>query len=176
MFEQNAIAENIFLKNVVSLRDSVSQHLVPTARRDAASAIDLLQTVLTAEIVCVLRYTAISVSDEGLKNSWIGAEFQEQANDERRHMEMAAQRIVQLGGVPDYSCKDLSVIDSESSFAKRVSENLAAEQCVIDHYRDLMTYFAGTDPESCAMIEEIVRDEEDHTSDMQDLLATHGAK
>jgi bacterioferritin len=181
VFEQQVRAENFFLKDISVLRDSAREFLreppLP-GNTGAQASIDLLQTVLAAEIVCVLRYTMISVSHDGLKNGWIGAEFQEQANDERKHMEMAAARIEELGGVPNFNPEGLAsriaaLNDRGGDFAKRVAENLAAEQSVIAHYRELIRYFATRDEETCAMLEDIIRDEEDHTGDMQDILESY---
>jgi bacterioferritin len=174
MFEQRAVAENAFLADVNALRAQV-RPILDTPSDDAKGAIALLQTVLSAEIACVLRYTNISVSPDGLKNGWIGKEFQEQANDERRHMALAAERIAQLGGVPDFSTDMLKSRESAgaSGFARNVTENLAAEQSVIAHYRELITYFEPRDAQSCAILRDIIRDEEDHTNDMQDLLASY---
>jgi bacterioferritin len=168
--------QNHFLQDVTALRDSARACLrEPNGARQTSIA--LLQTVLAAEIVCVLRYTMISVSHDGLKNGRIGAEFQAQANDERKHMKMAAARIVQLGGEPDYNPPGLAsrvaALNAAGGFAARVAENLAAERSVIEHYRELIRYFEDRDPETCAMLEDIIRDEEDHTGDMQDILEAY---
>jgi bacterioferritin len=179
MFNQQIVAENFFLKDVNALRASVKPYLsAEPSPADPTSAIALLQTVLAAEIVCVLRYTMISVSHDGLQSAWIGSEFQEQANDERKHMAMAAARIQQLGGTPNFNQPGLASRAAgpgtyDGNFAKRVNENLEAEQSVIAHYRDLITYFAPRDAQTCAMLEDIIRDEEDHTSDMADLLGAY---
>jgi bacterioferritin len=119
----------------------------------------------------------ISVSQDGLKNPAIGAEFQEQANDERRHMMMAAARIEQLGGTPDFSPRVSAeaAIPTDADFPRRVRENLAAEQSVIAHYQDLIGFFGKKDPLTSAMLGEIMRDEEDHTGDMEDLLASYAS-
>jgi len=175
MFEQKLAAENAFLSDIEVLRQS-ARNVMQAPPEGAHTAIALLQTVLAAEIVCVLRYTAISVSRDGLKNDWIGAEFQEQANDERKHMSMAAARIQELGGTPDFNPPKLrsrALDDREPDFALRVRENLAAEQSVIEHYHDLIRYLGPRDPATCEMLTEIVRDEEDHTSDMEDLLVSY---
>jgi bacterioferritin len=179
MFEQRVVAENFFLKDIHALRETAQKYLgdAPTANGPEAS-VELLQTVLSAEIICVLRYTMISVSPDGLKNTWIGAEFQEQANDERKHMKMAAERIQQLGGVPNFNPESMASRitasqDSHGNFARYLHENLAAEQDVMEHYRDLIRHFSPTDSETCSMLEDIIRDEEDHTNDMQDLLSSY---
>jgi len=174
MFTQNAVPGNVFLNDISALRQN-AQKVMKAAPLDGATSIALLQSVLSAEIVCVLRYTMISVSRDGLKNPAIGAEFQEQANDERRHMMMAAERIEQLGGTPDFSPRVSAeaATPMDADFARRVRENLVAEQSVISHYQELISFFADKDPQTCAMLTEIMRDEEDHTSDMEDLLASH---
>jgi bacterioferritin len=179
MFEQQVRAANLFLNDVNALRARAGHCLQAARGRDGGPevAISLLQTVLAAEIVCVLRYTMISVSQDGLKNAWIGAEFQEQANDERNHMAMAAQRIEQLGGTPEYNPEGLALaataLAGGGDFAARLAENLAAEQGVVEHYRDLIGYFAARDEATCALLEAIIRDEENHARDMQDLLGAY---
>ena len=181
MFEQAVLTENLFLRDVDMLRQRATKLLEEGRAEPGAKAqrtIALLQAVLTAEIVCVLRYTAISISHDGLKNDWIGAEFQEQANDERRHMALAAARIVQLGGTPDYDPRALASRhaaphEGPGGLALRVQENLAAEQAVVELYRELISYFAERDPETAAILQEITRDEEDHASDMEDLLVSY---
>lgn len=180
MIEQQIPAENYFLKDISGLRERARGVLVPHAKtqgaqNDAGVSIELLQTVLAVEIVCLLRYTAISVSTAGLKDGRVGAEFQEQANDERRHMTMAARRIEELGDTPNFCLENLlsrrlAEIDDSQSLSGIVEQNLAAEQCVVEHYRDLIGYFSNNDPTTCLMLENILQDEENHAADMQDLL------
>jgi bacterioferritin len=175
MFQQNIVAENAFLGDILATRETARTLM---AARDP-QPVPLLQTLLTAEIACILRYSAIAISADGLKNAWIGAEFQEQSNDERKHMTLLAGRIEQLGGTPDFNPQGLALRaagspSGQGDLPKRVHENLAAERCVIEHYRDMITHFAKHDPMTAAMLEEIMREEEDHTSDMEDLLAAYG--
>jgi bacterioferritin len=174
MFNQQISAPNPFLADIAALRDNARQFMARRADPHEA-AIALLQTVLTAEIACVMRYTMISVSPEGLRNEWIGAEFQEQANDERRHMALAAARIEQLGGTPDFTPTQLHTNAPlpPGEFAVRVRENLAAERAVIEHYQDLIAFLAPLDAATCAILTDIMRDEEEHTSDMEDLLVSY---
>lgn len=178
MLEQSVMPENYFLKDVAALREA-SRDVLDRGEGGAEreDTIALLQSVLSAEIVCVLRYTMISISQDGLRNEAIGAEFQEQARDERRHMQMAAARILELGGTPNFNPAGLAsrvaaLSDCDGNFAQRVRENLAAEQAVIAHYHALIAHFGDRDPQTRDMLQEIVRDEEDHTSDMEDLIAS----
>jgi len=177
MVEQGRARENAFLDAIDRIREAARPVMMwpGPLRRKAATV--LLQSVLDAEIACVMRYTMISVSEAGLRHDNIGAEFQEQANDERRHMGLAAARIEELGGRPDYSSLAVfqAVMPSElgRDFGHQIRENLEAEQSVIAHYRDLIRFFAGRDAETTRLLEDIVRDEEDHTSDIEDLLASY---
>ena len=54
-----------------------------------------------------------------------------------------------------------------------VKQNLVAERIAIEHYRDLIRYFADKDPTTRIMLEGILANEEDHATDMHDLLVAH---
>ncbi len=174
------VPDNNFLDDVRSIRTKAQEYLLcqtllNEGDRDPQLAINLLQSALAAEILCIWRYTMMSVSLAGLRNPRIGKEFQEQANVESKHMRMIAERIVQLGSIPDFSPKGLSSrygeYGSQADFSGLVAQNLIAEQEVAQHYRDLVGHFAGRDRITCDMLVDILEDETDHITDMQDLLA-----
>lgn len=173
MFEQGAVGNNIFLSDVERLR-AAAQSMLAT---DSVDSVDLLQMAMSAEIACVLRYSMIAVSADGLENEWVATECAAQAADERLHMVRLAGRISELGGKPDYYAAALSLRHAAPESAvgclpRLFSENLAAEQCVIELYRELSGHFAGWDEKTKAILDDILADEETHTSDMEDLLAT----
>ena len=183
MFEPKIVGKNSFLRYIFALHETTK-----TSLRQASSdvseiengdfPVELLQTVLTAEIACVLRYTMISISRHGLRNQWIGSEFQEQANDERKHMTMVAERIRELGGKPNFdpAYSPLRVASPDGcvgDFVDYMREDLASEQCIIAHYRDLIRYFSDRDPVTLNMLKSIVQDEENHAADIEDLLTSY---
>lgn len=166
-------ADNLFLRDVVAVRASARGYLAGGPRSEAA--IGLLQAALAIEIACVWRYTMMSVSVAGLRDDLVGAEFQEQANDERRHVRMVAERIEQLDGVPDFAPEGLTAhravsCGTDGDFDAMVAQNLVAEQSVVEYYRDLIGYFQASDPATAAMLADILEDEEDHATDMHDLV------
>lgn len=172
MFEQGAIGENHFLADVRRLRATAQSMIVGTAE-----PVGLLQAAMSAEIACVLRYSMIAVSADGLENEWVATECAAQAADERNHMVRLAERIIELGGKPDYFAAGLTMRHmapeaSKGCLPRLFSENLAAEQCVIELYRELSSHFAGRDPKTQAILDDILADEETHTNDMEDLLTT----
>jgi bacterioferritin len=57
-----------------------------------------------------------------------------------------------------------------------IRENLIAERIAVDHYRELIRYFSDNDPTTRSMLESILAVEEEHASDMLDLLAVHDRK
>jgi bacterioferritin len=172
-----------FLSDVQTLRARASENLTEgivtkTYRGDVRRTIDILQSVLATEIVCVLRYTMHSVTATGLSSEAIKAEFAQHAKEEQAHMMSVAERIDQLGGTPNFNPEGLAT-RSASQYAEgdnlvdMIKENLIAERIAVDHYRELIRYFADDDPATRVMLEGILSVEEEHATDMLDLLQAH---
>ena len=175
-------SDTAFLRDVKTLREaaqkSLDQGAVTDGYKNPERSIELLQSALATEIVCVLRYTANSISVAGLNSKSVGEEFAEHAKDEREHMQMIAERIDQLGGEPDFDPKNLASRSATeyghaTTLIEMVEQNLIAERIAIEHYRDLIKYFHDNDPTTRHMLEKILADEEDHATDMHDLLEAH---
>jgi bacterioferritin len=174
---------NSFLRDVKMLRTRAQEHLEKGAVTenyglDPKRSIELLQTVVATELVCVLRYTMHAISVVGITSESVSDEFREHAQDEQRHMMMAAERIDQLGGTPNFDPEGLasrsaSEYGKGGSLVDMVKQNLVAERLVIEHYRDLIQYFGDKDPTTRRMLEHILAEEEDHATDMHDLLVAH---
>jgi bacterioferritin len=180
MYEQDPIPKNSFLNELRTLRESARILLEGANKQDTkygdeTTSVALLQSVLAAEVMCICRYTMISLSHGGLKDSAIGIEFQEQANDERKHMAMIAGRIEEIGGIAKFDttralAATFSTGNLEKDFTSLLKENLLAEQYVIGHYHELIGYFAQRDIQTSKMLSEIIQDEEEHSRDMKDFL------
>jgi len=172
-----------FLSDVKTLRDRARQHLgrgavTPTYVGDVGKTIELLQSVLATEIVCVLRYTMHSIAATGISSEGVKAEFAQHAKEEQEHALAVAERINQLGGKPDFSPQGLATraasqyVEGEN-LVDMIKENLIAERIAIDHYRELIRYFGDNDPGTRVMLEKILIVEEEHANDMHDLLVSH---
>ena len=177
--------KNYFLRDVKMLRaqaqKSLDEGAVTEGYKDVEKSIDLLQAALATEIVCVLRYTMNSISVAGINSKSVGEEFTEHAKDEREHMELIANRIDQLGGEPNFDPEGLASRSAteyghNGTLVELVEQNLVAERIAIEHYRDLINYFHDKDPTTRLMLERILADEEDHATDMHDLLVAHQGK
>ncbi|MDP9128058.1 MAG: bacterioferritin [Pseudomonadota bacterium] len=175
-----------FLSDVATLRKKARQNLeqgaiTPAYEGDVQQTIDILQTVLATEIVCVLRYTMNAVAAAGLNSEGVKEEFAEHAEEERAHMMQVAERISQLGGQPDFNPQNLATRSASEyvqtdELVEMIKENLIAERIACEHYRELIRFFGDKDSTTKNMLESILEKEEEHASDMHDLLVAHEGK
>jgi bacterioferritin len=181
-----AKTEKPFLSDVVSLRERARKSLedgavTDTYRGNPKKTVEILQSVLATEIVCVLRYTMHAVSATGISSEGPKAEFLAHAKEEQEHMMAVAERITQLGGEPNFDPEGLAT-RSASQYAaggnlvEMIRENLVAERIAIEHYQELIRYFGDDDPTTRRMLEWILSVEEEHADDMHDLLVAHEGK
>jgi bacterioferritin len=176
-------ASQPFLTDIIELRRRAREQIdrgavTPNYQGDVQRTIDLLQTALATEIVCVLRYTMHAVAAVGIDSESVKQEFEEHADDERGHMQKIAERINQLGGTPDFDPQGLNTravteYGSAEKLIDMIKENLIAERIAVEHYRELVRFFGDKDPTTRIMLEGILAQEEDHANDMHDLLVAH---
>ncbi|MBV9088247.1 MAG: hypothetical protein JO187_11055 [Acidobacteria bacterium] len=169
-----------FVKDVEDIRQRARQKIEDGAvtqayRGDKNHAIGILNEALATEIVCVLRYMHHYFMATGVHGKSVADEFKEHADAEREHADLIAERIQQLGGKPDYNPRTLiersasQYIEGET-LADMIREDLIAERMVIEVYTDMIRHFGDNDPTTRVMIEGILKDEEEHASDLTDLL------
>lgn len=175
-----------FLTDIAELRRRAKEQLdrgpvTQNYQGQVQQTIDLLQGALATEVVCVLRYTMHAVAAVGIDSESVKREFVEHANDEREHMEKIADRINQLGGVPNLNpdgllTRSATEYGNAAKLIDMIKENLVAERIAVEHYRDLIRYFGDNDPTTRVMLEGILAQEEDHANDMHDLLVAREGK
>ena len=169
-----------FVQDVEELRQRARQKIEEGAvtdayRGDKERAITILNEALATEIVCVLRYMHHYFMATGVHGKSVADEFKEHADAEREHADDIANRIQQLGGKPDFNPRSLlersasQYVEGES-LADMIREDLIAERVVIEVYTDMIRYFGDNDPTTRVMLEKILRDEEEHATDLTDLL------
>lgn len=176
-----------FLTDVKELRrralESMSKGAITsTYELDPKQAVEVLQSALATEIVCVLRYTMHAVAVTGIASEGAKEEFLQHASEEQAHMMLLAERINQLGGTPNFNPDGLASRSAsqygpdDANLVEMLKENLIAERIAIDHYRELINYFGHKDSTSRTMLEGILTQEEEHANDMHDLLVAHEGK
>ena len=171
---------DIQLSDVNTLRQRARTHVENGAVTEGYSAnreevIRLLNESLATELVCVLRYKRHYFMAEGLKAAVAADEFLEHATQEAQHADKLAERIVQLGGEPEFN-PDLLSKNSHAQYVagttlkEMVYEDLVAERIAIDSYREIIQYIGEKDPTTRRIFEDILAQEEEHADDMADLL------
>jgi bacterioferritin len=169
-----------FLTDVKTLRERARKELeqgaiTPAYQGDVKQTIEILQSVLATEIVCVLRYKRHYFMAQGIASEAVKEEFAEHADEEQEHADRIAERIVQLGGEPDLNPDTLmsrshSEYKPGTSLVDMLREDLIAERIAIESYREMIRYFGERDPTSRVMMEEILAKEEEHADELTDLL------
>lgn len=142
---------------------------------DRETVLKLLNDSLATEIACVLRYRRHFFMAKGIYSKSIAEEFLAHSNDELAHADMIAERIVQLGGEPDFSPNTLTTRShaeyiAADSLVDMIQEDLIAERIAIDSYREVIQYLSDQDPTTRRMLESILAIEEEHADELADLL------
>jgi bacterioferritin len=137
--------------------------------------VKLLNDALATELVCVLRYKRHYFTASGQASPPIADEFLVHANEESAHADKIAERIVQLGGDPDFNPQTLlershAQYDEAKDLQAMVRANLVAERIAIETYRQMISLVGDKDPTTRRMLEEILTDEEEHADDLKDWL------
>jgi bacterioferritin len=168
------------LTDVKTLRESARRHVEDGAvteryQGDREKVLKLLNEALATELICVLRYRHDYFTARGLKAKAAAAEFLEHANEELGHADQLAERIVQLGGEPDFNPQTLTERSHAEyrlgkTIEEMIKENLVAERIAIDSYREMAAYIGDDDPTTKNLLEEILAVEEEHADDLADLL------
>jgi bacterioferritin len=169
-----------FVRDVEEIRERAMHKMEDGAvteayKGDVNQTIEILNEALATEIVCVLRYMHHYFMATGVHARSASAEFKEHADDERAHADSLAERIQQLGGKPNFDPKGLlersvsQYVEGET-LAEMIREDLIAERMVIELYQKMVRYFGDNDPTTRVLIEELLRKEEEHASDLSDLL------
>ncbi len=144
-------------------------------RGDRKAVLRLLNEALATEIVCMLRYRRHHFMARSLGNGRIAEEFLVHADEELAQADLIADRIVQLGGEPDFApdtLKERSHAEylPATTVVEMLREDLVAERIAIDSYRSLIQYLGESDPTTRRMLEGILGVEEAHADELLDLL------
>lgn len=168
------------LTDVKTLREQARRNIddgaiTPSYTADRPTVLKLLNEALATELICVLRYRRHYFMAKGIESKSIAAEFLEHANEELGHADLIAERIVQLGGEPDFSPDSLTSRSHAEyipgdTLANMIKEDLIAERIAIDSYREMVEYLGNQDSTTRRMLESILAVEEQHAEELADLL------
>ena len=137
------------MSDIKTIRERARKHIeqgavTPGYGANRATVLQLLNEALATELVCVLRYRRHYFMAKGAVGEAIKGELLKHATEEQAHADLIAERIVQLGGEPDFNPAELAgrshaqYIEG-TDLASMVEEDLVAE-------RDSHRVLYGNDP------------------------------
>jgi len=137
--------------------------------------IKLLNDALATEIVCTLRYKRHYFTAKGLASPKIAEEFLVHANEETAHADLLAERIVQLGGEPDFQPTTLvershADYDASTDLQAMIRANLVAERVAIEAYSQMIRLIGDKDSTTRRILESILSQEQEHADELSDWL------
>ena len=137
--------------------------------------VKLLNDSLATELVCILRYKRHHFTAKGLASPAIADEFLVHANEETEHADMLAERIVQLGGEPDFAPATLlqrshADYDESKELKAMIRANLVAERVAIEAYSQMVKLIGDKDSTTRRMLEHILSQEQEHAEELSDWL------
>jgi bacterioferritin len=138
--------------------------------------VKLLNDALATELVCVLRYKRHHFTAHGLASPKIAEELLVHANEESAHADRLAQRIVQLGGEPDFTPDTLSErshasYDDAQDLKAMLTSDLVAERVAIEAYSQMIGLIGDKDSTTRRLLEDILSQEQEHAEELKDWLA-----
>ena len=119
---------------------------------DVESLISQLNAALAEEWLAYYQYWIGALVVEGAMRPNVQSEFEEHANEERKHAEMIAKRIIELEGVPVLDPQKWSELarckyDTPQDFDSvcLLNDNVASERCAILRYQEIADFTNGKD-------------------------------
>ena len=151
-----------------------AQHIVKEHRE---KIIELLNQVFAEEWLAYYQYWIGAKVAVGPMRPDITEEFSEHAEEELKHANLLADRIIQLGGTPILNPEDWSKMakckyeapTDENVFAI-LQQNLTAERCAIAHYQQLCDLCHGVDYVTFRISEKILKEEVEHEQEIEDFI------
>ncbi|GAA4075919.1 MULTISPECIES: bacterioferritin [Streptomyces] len=169
-----------FLTDIKTIRDRARQQIDQGPVTDAYGAdlervLLVLNEALATEIVCTLRYKRHYYTASGLYSEPVAAEFLEHAQEEQQHADKLAERIVQLGGEPDFNPDTLTSrshaeYDASTDLIEMIKEDLVAERVAVASYTEIVQWLGNGDVTTRRVFEELLAQEEEHADDLRGLL------
>ncbi|MFE3252885.1 bacterioferritin [Streptomyces sp. NPDC059209] len=169
-----------FLTDIQTIRERAREEIAKGPVTDAYGAdlgrvIQVLNEALATEIVCTLRYKRHYYTATGLYAEPVAAEFLEHAGEEQQHADRLAERIVQLGGEPDFNPETLTrrshaEYDASLDLIEMIKEDLVAERVAIAAYTEIAQWLGTGDPTTRRIFEDLLAQEEEHADDLRGLL------
>jgi bacterioferritin len=156
-----------------------------TARKLVGAEVEkilkLLNKAFADEWLAYYQYWLGAQVAEGMLRGPVASEFMEHANEELKHAQMIADRVIQLGGKLPISPEDWYQESNcgydapkKHDLVSLLKQNIQGERCAIGVYNNLIKATKDKDEITYQMAFEILKDEIEHENDLETLLADLG--
>ncbi len=139
-------------------------------------AIELLNEQLTSELTAINQYFLHAKMQENWGYTKLAAHTRSESMDEMRHAELLTDRILFLGGLPNY--QKLLALRVGQTVKEQFECDMKIEQEVVERLRPAVEHCRGVgDVTTARIFEDILIDEEHHIDYLEtqlDLIAALG--
>ena len=140
------------------------------------TVVKLLNRAYADEWLAYYQYFIEAKVVKGIMKDAALAELTQHANDELRHANMVADRIIQLGGTPllnpqEWFSHTNCGYEEPKNFdvVAILEDSIKGEQCAISTYSELAELVKNKDIVTYDIVSQILADEVEHEADLQDL-------
>ena len=134
----------------------------------SAQFIAKLNEALTEELASIIQYLWDHILARGMDSPPIADMFKGLSMIEMKHAYLLAERIDLLGGVPTTSVGPIKI---GGDLRKMVDDKLKLEYDAIEMYKQLLKMAdAEDDPVTRRMLEDILKDTEEHANTLETVL------
>ena len=138
--------------------------------------LEKLQSAYADECLAYIQYwEGARVPVGALRNSLV-SEMQEHAQEELKHAELIAKRIIELGAMPIVSPQEWFrksacgyEAPTDSDIMVLLEQNISSERCAIATYKKLADYVRLKDDVTYKLVVKILEDELEHEQDLEDI-------
>jgi bacterioferritin len=136
-----------------------------------------LNEALSAKLFSVRRSRQHHLLAHSLHSPRAAQEFLAHADAQTRHVDQLAERIVQLGGTPDFAPAGLNVRGGDGqkdygTLSSMIRDNLLAGGRMIEGYNSLIHYLNNQDAITQVLLENILATVEQHADELADTLVS----
>jgi bacterioferritin len=166
--------------DVQTIRDRARRHIqngavTPNYGVDRDIVLGLLNDALATEIVSVLSYKRQYFVAKTSASTNLVATLLEHAAQDQQHIDRLAERIVQLGGIPDFSPTGLAERSHAEyaagvRLAEIVRDALVMERVAVESYREMVRYVGDGDPTTRRLLEDLLAVQEQHARNLLSLV------
>jgi len=135
------------------------------------AVLNLLNEAMATELMGALRYRRHYFVADGSPAETLKKEFLIHALEAQKYADKIAERIVELGGEPDFDPASLALrsrtqYSAGGTLPETVQDDLLVDRAAIRSYRELAAYLGNHDDTTLILLDEIFVAQEEHADEL----------